>query len=80
MYQCLRKRPIFVLYLYKGGSDGEVLVKTEFLGLAEVKHPPAEGTKQSIISKNIVREPTCRISQCLKKFIPIIQEITKKFA
>ena len=42
------KDTIFVLYLDKVGSDGEVLVKTEFLGLAEVNHPHAEGIKQSI--------------------------------
>ena len=39
---------IFVLYLHKVGSDGEVLVKTEFLGLVEVNHAHTEGIKQSI--------------------------------
>ena len=38
----------FVLYLDKSRSDGEVLVKTEFRGLAEVSHAHAEGIKQSI--------------------------------
>ena len=42
------KDTIFVLYLDKVGIDGEVLVKTEFLGLAEVNHAHAEGIKQSI--------------------------------
>ena len=42
------KETIFVLYLDKVGSDGEVLVKTEFLGLAEVNHAHVEGIKQSI--------------------------------
>ena len=41
MYHCPRKT-IFVLYLDKVRSDGEVLVKTEFLGLAEVNHAYAE--------------------------------------
>ena len=36
-----------MLYLDKVGSDGEVLLKTEFLGLAEVNHARAEGIKQS---------------------------------
>ena len=39
---------IFVLYLHKVGSDGEVLVKTEFLELVEVNHAHTEGIKQSI--------------------------------
>ena len=39
------KETIFVLYLNKVGRDG-VLVKTEFLGLAEVNH--AQTIKQSI--------------------------------
>ena len=42
------KETIFVLYLDKVGSDGDVLVKTEFLGLAEVNHARAGGIKQSI--------------------------------
>ena len=42
------KETIFVLYLDKVGSDGEVLVKIEFLGLAEVNHAHVEGIKQSI--------------------------------
>ena len=42
------KETIFVLYLDKVGSDWEVLVKTEFIGLAEVNHADAEGIKQSI--------------------------------
>ena len=42
------KETIFVLYLDKVGSDGEVLVKTEFLGLAEVNHAHAEGIKPII--------------------------------
>ena len=42
------KETMFVLYLDKVGSDGEVLVKTEFLGLAEFNHTHAEGIKQSI--------------------------------
>ena len=42
------KETIFVLYLDKVGSGGEVLVKTEFLGLAEVNRAHAEGIKQSI--------------------------------
>ena len=47
MHQCPRKRHFFVLYLDKVRSDG-VLVKTEFLGLAEVNHAHAEGIKQII--------------------------------
>ena len=43
-----QKEITFVLYVDKVGSDGEVLVKTEFLGLAEVNHAHAEGIKQSI--------------------------------
>ena len=42
------KDTIIVLYLDKVGSDGEVLVKNEFLGLAEVNHAHAEGIKISI--------------------------------
>ena len=42
------KETIFVLYLDSVRSDGEVLVKTEFLGLAEVNHAHAEEIKQSI--------------------------------
>ena len=42
------KETIFMLYLEKVGSDREVLVKTEFLGLAEVNHAHTEGAKQSI--------------------------------
>ena len=42
------KETIFVLYLDKVGSDGEVLVKTESLRLAEVNHAHTEGIKQSI--------------------------------
>ena len=42
------KDTIIVLYLDKVGSDGEVLVKNEFLGLAEVNHTHAEGIKVSI--------------------------------
>ena len=42
------KETIFVLFLYKVGIDGEVLVKTEFLGLAEVNHAHAEGIKPII--------------------------------
>ena len=42
------KETIFLWYLDKVGSDGEVLVKTEFLGLAEVNHAHTEGIKQSI--------------------------------
>ena len=41
----VRKETTFVLYLDKVGSDGEVLLKTEFLGLAEVNHARAEGIK-----------------------------------
>ena len=43
-----KKETIFLLYLDKVGSDGEVLVKTEFLGQAEVNHAHTEGIKQSI--------------------------------
>ena len=43
-----QKETIFLLYLDKVGSDGEVLEKTEFLGLAEVNHAHTEGIKQSI--------------------------------
>ena len=42
------KETIFVLYLDKVGSDGDVLVKTEFLGLTEINHARAGGIKQSI--------------------------------
>ena len=42
------KETIFLWYLDKVGSDWEVLVKTEFLGLAEVNHAHTEGIKQSI--------------------------------
>ena len=42
------KETIFVLHLDKVGSDGEVLVKTEFLGLAEVNHAHVERITQSI--------------------------------
>ena len=42
------KETIFVLYLDSVRSDGEVLVKTEFLGLAEVNHAHVEEIKQSI--------------------------------
>ena len=37
-----------VCVLSKIRSDGEVLVTTEFLGLAEANHSHAEGIKQSI--------------------------------
>ena len=37
-----------MLYLDSVRSDGEVLVKTEFLGLAEVNHAHVEEIKQSI--------------------------------
>ena len=43
-----KKKTTFVLYVDKAGSDGEVLVKTEFLGLAEVNHAHTEGIEQSI--------------------------------
>ena len=42
-----KKETFFVLYLDKVRSDG-VLVKTEFLGLAEVNLAHAEGIKQII--------------------------------
>ena len=42
------KETIFVLYLEKAGSDGEVLVKTEFLGITEVNLTHAEDIKQRI--------------------------------
>ena len=42
------KETIFVLYLDKVRSNREVLVKTEFLGLAKVNHAHVEGIKQSI--------------------------------
>ena len=42
------KETTFVLCVDKVRSDGEVLVKTEFLRLAEVNHAHAEGVKQSI--------------------------------
>ena len=42
------KETIFVLYLEKVGNDREVLVKTEFLELAEVNHAHTEGVQQSI--------------------------------
>ena len=42
------KETFFMLYLDKVKSYGEVLVKTEFLGLAEVNHAHAEGIKQSV--------------------------------
>ena len=37
------KETMFVLCVDKIGSDGEVLIKTEFLELAEVNHAHAEG-------------------------------------
>ena len=42
------KETIFVLYLEKARSDGEVLVKTEFLGITEVNLTHAEDIKQRI--------------------------------
>ena len=42
------KETIFVLYLDKVRTGGEVLVKTEFLGLVEVNHAHAKAIKQSI--------------------------------
>ena len=61
-----KKETIFVLYLDKVGSDGKVLVKTEFLGLAEVS---MKALSKSVlrISKNVFREHACRLSLCLKK-------------
>ena len=45
-YQFPRKRQF--LCGSEVGSAGEVLVKTEFLGLAEINHAHAERIKQSI--------------------------------
>ena len=57
------KETIFVLYLDKVGSDVEVLVKTKFLGLAEVNH--ATWKELNKVSMKAWSKSVCSTSQML---------------